>query len=360
MRALHKSHMKTVKGKDLGGRVRRLARQKQPMVRAGQIEASSNRAEFDLISITTKCDPPTSSVASNLLNALSDLDAYVEFVPPPSKESIVTSSKACGISDDMKASKADTGTGSSDALRSLAEFVIKSREEETSRKSGLHGCADEDIDRLSQRVKEQANIVALLQRAQQQYAPEEALVAANLQARIEKMQGVVRTLNNAAQVFTPTPQTQNLAQSVSAMQTLQDGQSIGAPPGLGSEQNQANWPVGAFSAANFPVSWTSECPSIGSIDHVMGTCRPCAFFHKYEGGCSQGAQCTFCHLCNTTDVRMKQKEKRIEQQSAKNHAQWQLYHDFRERNVALRNSCFGADASLTSIHHPQPVGPLAF
>ncbi|CAE7873771.1 unnamed protein product, partial [Symbiodinium microadriaticum] len=51
--------------------------------------------------------------------------------------------------------------------------------------------------------------------------------------------------------------------------------------------------------------------SIGSLQHDLGTCKPCAFFHKPKlgpraqskgnkigfVGCMAGEECTFCHIC---------------------------------------------------------------
>jgi hypothetical protein len=36
-----------------------------------------------------------------------------------------------------------------------------------------------------------------------------------------------------------------------------------------------------------------ELPSLGSIAHQRGTCKPCAF----GANCRNGADCEFCHLC---------------------------------------------------------------
>jgi hypothetical protein len=36
-----------------------------------------------------------------------------------------------------------------------------------------------------------------------------------------------------------------------------------------------------------------ELPSLGSVGHYRGTCKPCAFGDK----CRNGADCEFCHLC---------------------------------------------------------------
>merc|ERR1711908_1318 len=46
-----------------------------------------------------------------------------------------------------------------------------------------------------------------------------------------------------------------------------------------------------------------------SSDHAKGSCRPCSFFH-HEGGCHQGADCGFCHLCPAGAIEERRKMKR--------------------------------------------------
>jgi len=41
--------------------------------------------------------------------------------------------------------------------------------------------------------------------------------------------------------------------------------------------------------------------------HRAGACRPCAFFHRK--GCSNGLQCTFCHICGPGEKKRRQKDK---------------------------------------------------
>merc|ERR1712003_619392 len=59
--------------------------------------------------------------------------------------------------------------------------------------------------------------------------------------------------------------------------------------------------VGAPNVFEVPedqrVLGTPACPSLGSIGHSSNLClKPCAYVFK---GCKNGAQCQFCHLCNT-------------------------------------------------------------
>mmetsp|Transcript_23600 Transcript_23600/g.73519 ORF Transcript_23600/g.73519 Transcript_23600/m.73519 type:complete len:273 (+) Transcript_23600:46-864(+) len=49
-------------------------------------------------------------------------------------------------------------------------------------------------------------------------------------------------------------------------------------------------------------------PSMGSAGHHLGLCKPCAFVFK--GGCTNGVNCTFCHLCEFGEKKRRKKEQR--------------------------------------------------
>jgi len=49
-------------------------------------------------------------------------------------------------------------------------------------------------------------------------------------------------------------------------------------------------------------------PSLGSTGHSKSTCKPCGFFHK--AGCAAGAECNYCHLCDSGEKKRRQREKR--------------------------------------------------
>mmetsp|Transcript_7135 Transcript_7135/g.11414 ORF Transcript_7135/g.11414 Transcript_7135/m.11414 type:complete len:170 (+) Transcript_7135:48-557(+) len=51
-----------------------------------------------------------------------------------------------------------------------------------------------------------------------------------------------------------------------------------------------------------------KLPSLGSTWHATGRCNPCAFFHK--GGCVEGSECKFCHLCQPGTIEEKRRSKR--------------------------------------------------
>merc|ERR1711972_659288 len=47
-------------------------------------------------------------------------------------------------------------------------------------------------------------------------------------------------------------------------------------------------------------------PSVGSRGHGLGWCKPCAFVHR--GGCENGTNCVFCHLCPPGEKKHRKKE----------------------------------------------------
>jgi len=57
-----------------------------------------------------------------------------------------------------------------------------------------------------------------------------------------------------------------------------------------------------------PVVGLPECPTVGSKGHFYGTCKPCAFL--YTKGCTNGASCPFCHMCDAGEKNRRTKEKR--------------------------------------------------
>jgi hypothetical protein len=56
-----------------------------------------------------------------------------------------------------------------------------------------------------------------------------------------------------------------------------------------------------------PELGSKELPTLGSAGHWFGGCKPCAFFHKQ--GCANGIHCSFCHLCDASEKKRRQKDK---------------------------------------------------
>ena len=55
-----------------------------------------------------------------------------------------------------------------------------------------------------------------------------------------------------------------------------------------------------------PAPGTSELPSVGSSSHSSGDCKPCSFLYSAQG-CRNGAVCLFCHLCDRSEKKRRQK-----------------------------------------------------
>jgi len=52
---------------------------------------------------------------------------------------------------------------------------------------------------------------------------------------------------------------------------------------------------------------TPEMPTVGSLGHHLGTCKPCAFL--FTKGCGSGVDCKYCHLCPPGEKKRRQKIK---------------------------------------------------
>lgn len=51
----------------------------------------------------------------------------------------------------------------------------------------------------------------------------------------------------------------------------------------------------------------NDMPSVGSIGHEAGTCKPCAFM--FTKGCGNGFDCQFCHICQPGEKKKRRKDK---------------------------------------------------
>lgn len=49
-----------------------------------------------------------------------------------------------------------------------------------------------------------------------------------------------------------------------------------------------------------------ELPTVGSVGHSLGDCKPCAFVFK--DGCQANVQCRFCHLCAVGEKKRRKRE----------------------------------------------------
>mmetsp|Transcript_26873 Transcript_26873/g.62378 ORF Transcript_26873/g.62378 Transcript_26873/m.62378 type:complete len:377 (-) Transcript_26873:82-1212(-) len=78
------------------------------------------------------------------------------------------------------------------------------------------------------------------------------------------------------------------------------------PPGLtalsdGEESLQEAFP-------SLPPAQPVEPPSLGSMLHGSGGCKPCAWFW-HPKGCGNGFECTFCHICPPGEIKSRRKLK---------------------------------------------------
>jgi hypothetical protein len=60
-----------------------------------------------------------------------------------------------------------------------------------------------------------------------------------------------------------------------------------------------------------PELGSPELPSIGSLLHHRGECKPCTFFHTR--GCENKEDCQFCHLCGPREKKKRLKALRAAQ-----------------------------------------------
>jgi len=78
---------------------------------------------------------------------------------------------------------------------------------------------------------------------------------------------------------------------------LYDDRTLQGNPLLGEDAVQTN---------NDEVM--QSLPSVGSVEHTSGNCRPCAWFWKRQG-CRNSAECRHCHLCPESELKRRKKEK---------------------------------------------------
>jgi len=69
----------------------------------------------------------------------------------------------------------------------------------------------------------------------------------------------------------------------------------------GSTSNSTNSCKDASADAEEPCD-EGDLPSRGAADHASGECKPCAW-HWKPGGCTNGYDCDFCHLCGDNQLR---------------------------------------------------------
>mmetsp|Transcript_58003 Transcript_58003/g.168254 ORF Transcript_58003/g.168254 Transcript_58003/m.168254 type:complete len:552 (+) Transcript_58003:77-1732(+) len=63
--------------------------------------------------------------------------------------------------------------------------------------------------------------------------------------------------------------------------------------------------------AAFAMKDDGLLPSLGSVLHASGTCRPCAWFWK-SVGCQNGSECQHCHLCPDGELKRRKKVRALQ------------------------------------------------
>jgi len=66
-------------------------------------------------------------------------------------------------------------------------------------------------------------------------------------------------------------------------------------------------PPAAALGSERPAVGSLQRPSVGSVRHGQGKCKPCAFFTSDEG-CGSGVTCLFCHLCQAGEKKRRKKD----------------------------------------------------
>lgn len=69
------------------------------------------------------------------------------------------------------------------------------------------------------------------------------------------------------------------------------------------------------------VASEKDLPSIGSLLHASGQCKPCAWFWKVNS-CQNGRACCHCHLCPSDELKSRKKARAAAQRALDAHAQY--------------------------------------
>merc|ERR1719253_1242856 len=84
---------------------------------------------------------------------------------------------------------------------------------------------------------------------------------------------------------------------------------MSGPPPLPPAPPPRNGDGWRFDAPEWQAmdSSTMHAPNIGSVRHHLRQCKPCAFVNLK--GCKDGAECRFCHLCESGEKKRRKKER---------------------------------------------------
>lgn len=88
---------------------------------------------------------------------------------------------------------------------------------------------------------------------------------------------------------------------------IKDRTSSGSSGGSGSGSESEGMNTDAASRVYegvAPAVGSPGMPTLGSVGHWFGNCKPCAFAFK---GCQNGVACQFCHLCLPGEKQRRRK-----------------------------------------------------
>lgn len=91
------------------------------------------------------------------------------------------------------------------------------------------------------------------------------------------------------------------------LQRVQPSQPYGTCNMLAAFDKDEKFPLGLDKTTQADLG-SPELPTIGSLGHSIGRCKPCAFVSKL--GCASGVKCSFCHLCDPGEKKRRRKERK--------------------------------------------------
>jgi len=150
------------------------------------------------------------------------------------------------------------------------------------------------------------------------WQPSLSLEATMLQCAAAPSQGQFSTFPCLGMPVEPWPQMSMMAPLYEP--TLTHIQFVAAPDNTFQDPDQTHAAGSRIltlaEVIEFPVQMKTQSetpnvdmlPSLGSIGHSVGNCKPCGFLHK--AGCGSGAQCNYCHICEPGEKKRRQREKR--------------------------------------------------
>lgn len=127
------------------------------------------------------------------------------------------------------------------------------------------------------------------------------------------MCGASQEQQQQQQLFLPPPPPP-IATDGFVMQELSLMSALLPPPPVAAAPQSAPSVLRLSDAIAPPELGSPQLPSIGSLLHHRGGCRPCTFFHTR--GCENKEDCQFCHLCGPGEKKKRLKGMKAAQRAA--------------------------------------------